>query len=47
VLTGRAEHRCTVTLPGGDLDIDYGDGGRVLMTGPAVEVFSTTIEVET
>jgi len=46
VLTDRAERRCTVTLPGGDLEIDFSDERRVLMTGPAVEVFTTTIEVD-
>ena len=40
-LEGRAECPCTVTLPGGDLHIDWrqsGDG-RVHMTGPAVASF--------
>jgi len=44
-LTGRADRQVTVSLPGGDLEIDYRDDERVLMTGPAVEVFTTTIEV--
>jgi len=41
-LEGRAENACTVTLPGGDLQIEWrpdGDG-HVYMTGPAVPVFS-------
>jgi diaminopimelate epimerase len=45
-LTDRAERRVTVSLRGGDLEIDYRDDERVLMTGPAVEVFTTTIDVE-
>ena len=42
VLTGRAERTCKVTLPGGDLHIEWrkdGDG-TILMTGPAVPVFN-------
>jgi len=39
-LTGRTGRRLLVHLPGGDLDLEYADYGRVFMTGPAVEVFT-------
>jgi len=45
-LTGRAERRATVKLRGGDLDIDWRSDGRVIMTGPTVEVFSATADVD-
>lgn len=38
-LTGRAERRAEVILPGGSLQIEWSDDGRVLMSGPATEVF--------
>ena len=44
-LTGRAERSATVHLRGGDLDIEYHEDGNVIMTGPAVEVFSATIAI--
>ncbi len=40
-LTGRA---ATVRLDGGDLRIEWGDDGRVLMTGPAARVFAGTLD---
>ncbi len=41
VLNGLAERKCKVTLPGGDLEIEWREGnGRVYMTGPATPVFS-------
>lgn len=40
VLTGRAERKCTVTLPGGDLLVEWTEEGTVFMTGPAQHVFS-------
>ncbi|MBD1400531.1 diaminopimelate epimerase [Pelovirga terrestris] len=40
VVTGRTEGRITNHLRGGDLYMEWLDGGEVLMTGPAVEVFS-------
>jgi diaminopimelate epimerase len=40
VLTGRTQRRILAHLPGGDLELEWTDGNRVLMTGPAVEVFS-------
>ena len=38
-LTGRTERRVTVTLPGGDLEIEYAESGTVFMTGPAEIAF--------
>ena len=41
VLTGRSAEKLLAHLPGGDLELAWDrDAGRVLMTGPAVEVFS-------
>jgi diaminopimelate epimerase len=41
VLTGRSGDHVVAHLPGGDLELAWERGaGRVLMTGPAVEVFS-------
>ncbi|MHC4717761.1 MAG: diaminopimelate epimerase, partial [Planctomycetota bacterium] len=41
VLTGRSGGRLLAHLPGGDLELAWdGGGGRVRMTGPAVEVFT-------
>jgi len=34
-----------VVLPGGELEIDWRDDGRVLMTGDAVDVYEGRIEV--
>lgn len=45
VLTGRADRKAVVHLRGGDLEIEYREDGHVVMTGPAVEVFSATIEI--
>ncbi|ADY55051.1 diaminopimelate epimerase [Syntrophobotulus glycolicus DSM 8271] len=39
VLNGRTGRRLTVHLPGGDLQIEYAEEGRILMTGPAQYVF--------
>ena len=39
-LTGR---RVSVEMPGGVLDIDWAEDGRVRMTGPAVLAFSGTV----
>jgi diaminopimelate epimerase len=38
-LTGQAPRQMAITLPGGVLDIEYLEDGRVLMTGPAETVF--------
>src|SRR6185503_4626391 len=43
--TGRAERRCTVVLPGGELEIEWRADDHVVMTGDAVEVFRGRIEV--
>lgn len=40
VLNGLTEEKVDVLLPGGKLQIDWQDQGRLYMTGPAVEVFS-------
>jgi diaminopimelate epimerase len=39
-LTGRTERKIVGHLPGGDLELEWTESGDVLMTGPAVEVFS-------
>ncbi|HWD41039.1 MAG TPA: diaminopimelate epimerase [Fimbriimonas sp.] len=38
-LTGRTARKVEIRLPGGNLDIEYVEDGRVLMTGPAETVF--------
>ncbi len=46
VLNGKNGRRAIVHLRGGDLDIEWQETtGRVLMTGPAEEVFSGEVEV--
>lgn len=40
VLTGRTERRIVNHLRGGDLELEWLESGAVMMTGPAVEVFS-------
>jgi diaminopimelate epimerase len=44
-LTGRNGCAVTVHLAGGDLAIEWRSDNHVYMTGPAVEVFSGTVEV--
>jgi len=39
-----AARRATVTLPGGALEIEWGEDGRIAMTGPAVESFRGDFE---
>jgi len=39
------ESKVRVSLPGGDLDINYEKGSEVFMTGPAVFVFEGFVEV--
>jgi len=39
-LSGRTERTILAHLPGGDLELEWAEDGRVHMTGPAVEVFS-------
>lgn len=36
---GLTDRRVTVTLPGGDLVVAWGEDDRILMTGPAAEAF--------
>jgi len=43
-LNGKASRACTARLRGGDLLIEWADDGHVLLTGPAVEVFSGEVE---
>ncbi len=40
VVTERTEPVITVTLPGGELEVDWADRDHLHMTGPAVEVFT-------
>ncbi|MDR3691227.1 MAG: diaminopimelate epimerase [Fimbriimonas sp.] len=44
-VTGRANRKVEIRLPGGKLEIEYLEDGRVLMTGPAESVFEGEIEV--
>ncbi|KAG5181386.1 diaminopimelate epimerase [Tribonema minus] len=47
VLNGLADRKCTVTLPGGDLVIDWREAdNKVYMTGPATPVFSGSVRVQ-
>ena len=43
--TGRSGRHVRVTLPGGELDVEWRADGHVLMTGDAVEVFEGRTEV--
>jgi diaminopimelate epimerase len=43
VLTGRTERTVTVHVLGGDLELEWAEGGEVYMTGPAEEVFRGTV----
>ncbi|AGF53334.1 diaminopimelate epimerase [Synechocystis sp. PCC 6803] len=46
VLTGRGDRRCTVELPGGNLEIEWSaQDNRLYMTGPAQRVFSGQAEI--
>lgn len=46
VLTKRTERNCKVTLPGGDLQIEWREGdNKVYMTGPADAVFRGSVDV--
>jgi diaminopimelate epimerase len=44
---GLAASPVTVSLPGGNLTIDWAPGGTIRMTGPATHVFSGEAEMET
>lgn len=39
VLNGLTERHVLAHLPGGDLELEWSEGGEVFLTGPAVEVF--------
>ena len=45
VLTGRSSRTNKVHLRGGTLNITWQENNRVLMTGPAKQVFTGTIEI--
>lgn len=45
--TGRTDRTATITVPGGDLLIDWRDDGHVIMTGPAEWEFSGTFDPQT
>lgn len=45
VLTGRSERTNKVNLRGGTLNITWQDNNHVLMTGPATQAFTGTIEI--
>ena len=47
VLTGRAERKTTIHLPGGDLQIEWGSDNLIYMTGPANYVFQGQILEDT
>lgn len=38
-LTGRCDRKVTIHLRGGDLEVEWGEDGHVMMTGGATEVF--------
>ncbi|MBI4828818.1 MAG: diaminopimelate epimerase [Nitrospinae bacterium] len=44
-LNGKAGRRSRLDLPGGSLDIRWGEDNRVYMTGPAVEVFTGMMDL--
>ena len=44
-LNGHSERHAVVHLNGGDLDIEWRADNRVLMTGPAEEVFNGEVEI--
>ncbi|MBI2133999.1 diaminopimelate epimerase [Candidatus Woesearchaeota archaeon] len=41
-LTKRAEKKAIISLPGGELEIEWAEDGHVYMTGPTEEVFEGT-----
>ena len=44
-LTGRSGRRNDLLLPGGALAVCWGEDGHVMMTGPAAEAFSGSVQV--
>lgn len=45
VLTGRFHRDVTLSLPGGDLNVEWAADNRVYLTGPAVFVFDGTVNL--
>ncbi|MFW2331974.1 MAG: diaminopimelate epimerase [Nitrospinota bacterium] len=45
-LNGKVATEATISLPGGDLQLEFLDKKTIFMTGPAVSVFSGTILVD-
>ena len=43
-LTGRSDRMVEIQLPGGKLEVEYVESGRVIMTGPAETVFEGEFE---
>jgi diaminopimelate epimerase len=41
---GLTDHKVTVSLEGGDLDIEWRDDGHVIMTGPVAESFTGVLD---
>lgn len=44
-VNGQVDRNVVVRLPGGELEIEYGEDGTVLMTGSATEVFTGVVAV--
>ncbi len=44
IVTGRADRSVEMQLPGGKLEIEYLEDGRVFMTGPAETVFEGSVD---
>lgn len=44
VRLGLAEEKAVVSMPGGDLKVEWKKGEQVFMTGPAVQVFSGSVD---
>ncbi|MDR0412313.1 MAG: diaminopimelate epimerase [Dysgonamonadaceae bacterium] len=44
VLTGKLERKVTLSLPGGDLELEWNENNRVYLTGDAVKVFEGNYE---
>lgn len=45
IVTGRTGKKVTVSLSGGDLDIEWHDNGHIYMTGGATTVFEGTVSL--
>lgn len=45
IVTGRTDHRVTVSLTGGDLEIEWKENGHIYMTGGATTVFEGTVSL--